>query len=77
MIRHQLGLTEANLDVRFDNRFRIRTCDPIEAVGDGANLNATELGVDLGCAERPGQGNCCKRELSDLSSGKIHLFLSG
>ena len=55
MVRHQFGLAEPDFDIRLDDGFRIRTGDAIEAVGDGADLNAAELRIDLLRAKRPGK----------------------
>jgi hypothetical protein len=50
MIRHQFAFAQPNLDVRLDDRFRIGAGNPIEAISDGADLDASELRVDRLCA---------------------------
>ena len=73
MVRHQLGFAQANLDIRLDDGFRIRAGDAIEAVGDGADLDAAELRVDHLRAKRPGQRHGRQCDLSQISSCEFHL----
>ena len=40
MVRHQLRLAQADLDIRLDDGLRVGAGDGIEAVGDGADLHA-------------------------------------
>jgi len=64
MVRHQLGLAQPDLDKRLDDRFRIGAGDPIEAVSDGADLNAPELRVDHLRARRPAERHGRQRDLA-------------
>ena len=73
MVRHQFGFAQPDLDVRLDDGFRIGAGDPVEAVSDGANLDAAELRVDLLRAKRPGQRHGRQRNLAHFSSGEFHM----
>src|ERR1017187_3161238 len=76
VVRHEFRFAEPDLDIRLDDRFRVRVRDAIEAVGYGADLHAEELRVDLR-AKRHGQRHGGERELSNISPGIKHAcFLS-
>jgi len=63
---------QPDLDICLDDRFRIRVGNPIEAIGDGANLNAPEFRVDLLRGERPRERHRDQRQLAQISSCKVH-----
>ena len=72
MVRHQLALAQPNLHIRLDDGARIGAGDPVEAVGDGPNLHAPELRVDHFRGKRPGEWHGRYRDLSQISSSKLH-----
>ena len=72
MVRHQLSLAQADLDKRSDDGFGIGAGDPIEAVGDGANLNAPKLRVDHLRGKRPAERHGRQREPAQIPSCEFH-----
>ena len=73
VVRHQLGFTQPDLDVCLDNCLRIGAGDPIEAVGNGANLNAAELRIDPLGAVRPAQRRRRHCQPAQVPSGELHF----
>src|SRR5690606_4754751 len=72
MVRHQFGVADADLDHGFGDVLGARG-DAVARVGDGADLDAIEIGVALGGGSmRAGEGEAGDGKLTNVSSRIKH-----